>query len=111
MTDQQPERRLPWPVGTMPTAAQLLEWLRDPNTSDRHAMQLLAAVVNDSATAHRCRVMDHDHAMRELTTAQLDAARWRILRDHVLEHHDPTPNTLARKVLELMGEDHREDTP
>lgn len=101
----------PWQAGTRPTAAQLLEWLR--TATDDEALTAADALLRSSDVAHRCLVMDHDHAMRELTAAQLDRARWAVIRDEVRAIPRPEALTIpiARRVLELMGEDHREDVP
>jgi len=102
MSDPTPR---PWPAGTMPTAAQLLAWVREAR--DDEVLLLLDRALEDSLTAHRCRISEHDLGLEELTRAQLDRARWHVIRDHV-EQHRPTDPT-ARRVRELMGEDHRED--
>lgn len=92
----------PWHPGDVPTPVQLLAWVRV--ATDDEVLALLDGLLGSSQVAHRCLVMDHDHGMRELSSASLDRARWQVIRDHV-EQTRPD-DTTARKVRELMGEDH-----
>lgn len=56
----------PWPEGTRPTAIQLLGWLRDQHTDTDEALIAVAGLLEATETAHRCLVMDHAGAARNV---------------------------------------------